>query len=87
MKVNEKVNDAFDVALGKVMRSHRKACRLTMEQIAENVGLTKQMISLYELGKASITAKTLKNICEYLNITYADAIREAVSLMETPDEV
>lgn len=85
MKINEKVNDAFDIALGKVMRIHRKACKLTMEQVADMVGLTKQMISLYELGKASITVMTLKNICSHLDITYADAIREAVKLMETGD--
>ena len=82
MKVNEKVNDAFDVALGQVIRQHRKECKLTMEQIAEKVGVTQQMISLYELGKAAITVMTLKNICELLDITYTDAIREAVKVME-----
>ena len=86
MKINQKVNDAFDIALGKVIRKHRKTCRYTMEQIGDKVGVTGQMISLYELGKAAITVQTLKSICEYLDITYPNAIREAVQLMEEGDD-
>lgn len=82
MKKNQKVNDAFDVALGQVIRNHRKACGLSMSDIADKVGVTRQMISLYELGKAAITVSTLKSICECLDITYTNAIREAVKEME-----
>lgn len=86
MKKNQKVNDAFDVALGKVIRRHRKTCGLSMRDLGDRVGLTHQMISLYELGNAAITVKTLKGICECLDITYPNAIREAVQLMEEGDD-
>lgn len=82
MKKNQKVNDAFDIALGKVIRSHRKACKKSAQQVAESVGVTQQMISLYELGKAAITVNTLKGICSCLDLTYPDAIREAVEILE-----
>ena len=82
MKKNEKVNDAFDVALGKTMRKYRKDKRLTMEQVGQKVGCTKQMISLYELGKAAITVSMLRSICECYDVTYPELIREAAQLVE-----
>lgn len=72
-----KKKDKFNVALGSLMREHRKLKRLSMREFGEKVGISGQMVSLYELGDASITVTLLKKFCEVYGTKYYEMIEQA----------
>lgn len=72
-----KEKDEFNVALGQLMRQQRKDKKLSMQQIGNMVGITGQMVSLYELGSASITVSLLKKFCKIYGCKYYDLIMQA----------
>lgn len=50
--------------------------KLTLEQLAEKAGTTKQSISRWGTGKRDITLKSLVAVAEALNIEVADLFRD-----------
>lgn len=72
-----KKRDDFNVALGSLMRKERKAKKLSMREFGEKVGISGQMVSLYELGDASITVTLLKKFCKVYGRKYYEMIDEA----------
>lgn len=73
----EKNKDTINIALGQLMRQQRKDKKLSMQQIGNMVGITGQMVSLYELGSASITVSLLKKFCKIYGCKYYDLIMQA----------
>ena len=51
--------DAFDMALGQVIRQRRAMVNLSQEKLAEAVGLTFQQIQKYERGTNRIACSRL----------------------------
>lgn len=58
----------FYKALGSVLREERENRKITQKQIGQQLGVTKAMVSYWELGKRTIMAKQLADYCEYLGI-------------------
>jgi HTH-type transcriptional regulator/antitoxin HipB len=55
--------------LAEVIRSHRKAAKLSRIQLAELAGVGKTVIYDIEKGKESVQLDTLRKILKVLNIT------------------
>lgn len=82
-----RVNNIFDETLGGLLRNYRKERGLSMESVANRIGCTKQMVSLYELGKSALTVTQLMKICNVYGLKYYEVIREAAGIIEKDDEI
>jgi transcriptional regulator with XRE-family HTH domain len=51
------------------IRSKRKAEGLSLQQLADNVGISKQALSKIETGQSQPKPETLKAICKALGVT------------------
>lgn len=54
--------------LGDELRKARNACGLTQEELAFKAGVSRNYVSLLELGEKSPTVQTLLRICKSLGI-------------------
>ena len=61
--------DEFDKKLGESLRAERDSARLSQQDMADRLGLTKMTISHWENGNRSIKASSLKDYCAVLGIT------------------
>ena len=75
-------NNTFDEKLGLRLRQIRKEHKLSMADVGKKIGCTKQMISLYELGKSALSVEQLKKICSIYDIKYYDIIREVGRMID-----
>ena len=71
--------DEFDKKLGEILRAERDSARLSQQDMADRLGLTKMTISHWENGNRSIKASSLKDYCAVLGIT----VQYVFDLMET----
>lgn len=74
---NNMKDTLIDVALGSQLKEARQSKRLTMQAVADSVGITKQAYYYYENGKRSMTISMLINICNVLNLKYSTVIDNA----------
>lgn len=75
-------NNIFDEKLGLRLRQIRKEHKLSMSDVGKKIGCTKQMISLYELGKSALSVEQLKKICSIYDIKYYDIIKEVGKMID-----
>ena len=61
--------------LGEELRKARMAAGLTQEQLAFKADISRNYISLLELGEKSPTVETLDRICRALGIKMSELIR------------
>ncbi|WP_368974939.1 helix-turn-helix domain-containing protein [Caldifermentibacillus hisashii] len=61
---------------GKLLRKARENKGLTQEELALSCELDRTYISLLERGKRSPTLKKIFDLCEKLEVTPSDLIRE-----------
>lgn len=64
----------------------RKSLRMTQEELAEQLGVSTQMISNLELGKKAIRPENLARICNILNLS-ADFVLTGNCSKTAVDEV
>ena len=64
----------------------RKSLRMTQEELAEELGVSTQMISNLELGKKAIRPENLAKVCSVLNLS-ADFILTGANTQSPVDEV
>lgn len=57
------------IEVGKKIRALRLAEHLTLEQLANDLDIKKNMLSNYELGKSSISADLLTKIADYFDVS------------------
>lgn len=55
--------------LGEKIISERKKCKLSQEDLAEKLGITKQTISNWELNETSPDLKQASKLCDIFNIS------------------
>ncbi len=65
------------VAMGKVLRTRRKALGLTQEQFAELVNLSKNYVGNMERGEYEVSISTLSQIGEAIGIRASKLLEEA----------
>jgi len=59
--------DTADKYIGEQIRKYRVFEHITQEELAKEVGLTKQIISRIEKGERKVAFKELEKIAEYLD--------------------
>jgi len=59
--------DPADKYIGEQIRRYRVADRISQESLANEVGLTKQIISRIEKGERKVAFRELEKIAEYLD--------------------
>lgn len=62
------MNKEFDVKLGTTLRRQREQRKITQEQVADKMGVTKMAVSNWESGKRSMYATTLKDYCAIIGV-------------------
>ena len=60
------------MTIGENIRKYRKKRGLSQKELGELLGMTKQMIDIYESGKRNTKLDSLRNIANVLNVTVAD---------------
>jgi transcriptional regulator with XRE-family HTH domain len=68
---------AVAVALGQVLRARREALKVTQEQFAEQVELSKNYIGNIERGEYEVAISTLHKIAVILKAKASELVREA----------
>ena len=69
MTLNEKI--------GFELRSQRLLKRMTIQQVADKLGKSKNTVSYYELGKINITINDLIDYCEAVGCDYIKILKKA----------
>lgn len=72
------MSQEFDKQLGAALREKRKERGLSQQLVADAVGVTKNMVSHWELGKRSLYAEELESFCKICGVTIQETF-EAMS--------
>lgn len=64
-------------SLGKTIREHRKAHRLSQERFGELAGVHRTYVGMIERGEKNITLSNLVKIANALGLTLSELIRAA----------
>ena len=70
------MNQTFNQKLGSILREKRNEKGYSQEYVASHIGVTKNMVSHWELGKRSIYAEHLESFCKILGITMQETFDE-----------
>ena len=62
-------DNEFLKTMGQRIAARRKALRMTQEELAEELGVSTQMISNLELGKKAIRPDNLSRVCQVLELS------------------
>ena len=63
MRKPDRINYEFDLVLGMTLREKRKSKKMTMQQVADILGTTKQAIFRYENADVSMKNSTFQKYC------------------------
>ncbi len=66
----------YDVALGSVLKDYRLQSKLSLQNVGDKMGLTKQMIHHYESGRSPLTVSQLIRLCNIYGIDYATVLKQ-----------
>ena len=69
--------DKYDVALGKILKEYRVQNNLTLQNIADKLGVSRQMIFYYESGRTPLSVVQVINICGLYGLDYATVLKQA----------
>ena len=66
----------FDKKLGATLRERREQKNYSLEYVADRLGVSKNAVSHWELGKRSMYAETLKAYCTVLGCSMQELFNE-----------
>lgn len=66
----------FDKKLGATLRERREQKNYSLEYVADRLGVSKNAVSHWELGKRSMYAETLKAYCTVLGCSMQELFDE-----------
>lgn len=69
--------DKYDVALGRILKEYRIQNGLTLQNVADKMGMSRQMIFHYESGRSPMTVTQVIKICGIYEIDYATILKQA----------
>ena len=80
--------DTFNATIGKNLRRFRMAARLTQDEVASNIGVSRATIANMETGRQAMSAYQLVRIARALNLPSLDDLFDsrlgANPIMVTP---
>lgn len=65
-------NNSFNIETGKRIRYYREKKNMTQSELGEKLGVTKNAVYSWEVGKCSIHLDTAKKLCSILEIELND---------------
>lgn len=71
--------EEMEILIGKRIREQRKSHKMTLQDLADKVGISKAMLSKIELGKVSTPISTYSRIAKNLEMSLAALISETSS--------
>lgn len=71
------MKNLIDVAIGLQIKKTRQAKKLTLQNMADYLGISKSNYYYYEQGNIGMTMTTLFKICEKLELNYIDVLENA----------
>lgn len=69
-------NKEFNIRLGAVLRAHRQEKGFSQEYVAGLLGVSKNQVSHWEIGKRSMYAESLASYCRVLGVTMQEVFNE-----------
>ena len=66
----------FNKVVGSILRERRKEKGFSLEYVASFLGVTKNAVSNWEIGKRSLYAETLREYCKILGCSMQDIFNE-----------
>ena len=70
------MNNYFDKKLGSILKEYRKSNNLSLQDVADKIGVTRQMVFVYESGKTPLTVTQLIKICDIYGIDYVTVLKQ-----------
>lgn len=64
MRKPDRINYEFDYVLGQVLKQKRTSKEISMQNVADKLGTTKQAIFRYEKAEVSMKNSTFKEFCK-----------------------
>jgi transcriptional regulator with XRE-family HTH domain len=68
MPHHAKQADAWDIELGRRLRTRRMECQMSQTKLGAGLGITFQQIQKYERGVNRVSAGRMRRICELLQV-------------------
>ena len=65
----------YNAKIGAYLAKERKAKKITQQQVADRMGVTKSAVSNWELGKRTIYADQMLEYCEQLGIDPQELVK------------
>ena len=65
----------FDKQIGALLKEAREKAKMTQQEVAERLGITKAAISNYETGYRVISAKALKDYCKAVGVSVDEVFK------------
>lgn len=66
----------YNKRIGAYLAKERKAKKVSQQQLADRLGVTKAAVSNWELGKRTIYADQMLEYCDQLGIDPAELVKE-----------
>ena len=66
----------FNRKIGKMLKEKRTKKRMTQQQVADRLGITRSAYGYYETGRTAVDIETFKAICQILYIDPYEFLRE-----------
>jgi len=63
-------NDSFNKFIGTQIRQFRINKGLSLQDVAERIGVTKKTVGNYETNKTNIKLETLKHLCMIYDVDF-----------------
>lgn len=73
--------------IGKLIQKARKEAKLTQTELAQKMGLSRMMISRYEVGLNNIPLDQLEKIAKFLNKPVTYFLKEELTIKIAPKEL
>lgn len=81
-----KPKSKIDVAIGDELKVLRQRNKLTLAEVAERMGCSRQLIMFYEKGVVSISVPQLIRICDIYNSSYIVVLEKVKNLVYLEQE-
>ncbi len=75
--IEEVKNMTLNEKIGFELRNQRLLKRMTIQQVADLLGKSKNTVSYYELGKINITINDLIEYCDAVGCDYIEILKKA----------
>lgn len=69
---------AYNAKIGAYLAKERKAKKITQQQLADKLGVTKAAVSNWERGKRTIYADQMLEYCDHVGIDAQKLVKEVM---------